>query len=166
MKRMATAIAILLASACDLGVANGEPPKALAGPPLVAGFALGESLSRAIPQLGPGYRNIAIGRAANWVRVLESANGSISLIATHLQGIFSITIRSRTAGALLDIRVGDRCGAPETLWGKPDSSTMNESANASWTFRGWRAFVVCDRTGRIVRMTIAEGPDSRLSSPR
>jgi len=126
------------------------PWHAGSAPPRVAGLRLHDSRARIDSVLGPPGQSASMGAGA--VKLSYPARG-ISLIYTAVDSLAVIDLRTRAAGAIGGVRVGDTRSAVVTRWGEP---TEVSRANLLWEVaHQWAIVARLDSAGtRVAVLTL------------
>ena len=84
-------------------------------PPLVAGIALGDTEQHMREVLGAPTSSASMGAGTAY----EYDTAGLEIIATKADGVSIIRLRTRAAGAIDGVRVGDSVSAVQAKWGDP-----------------------------------------------
>ena len=137
------------------------PWKAGDTPPTIAGIALGDTEQHMRDVLGAPTSAAPMGAGI----VYEYEASGLEIIATKADGVSIIRLRTRAAGAIDGIRVGDTVSAVQAKWGVPSDG---QGRVALFTAGVWTVEVrLADNGPNVVDIALAwnttKWPDSDMS---
>jgi hypothetical protein len=144
VKRILTAL--LLLGATTLAAQGKSPWKAGDQPPALLGLHLGDSRAKLDSVMGRADGSQTLGEG---VVALSYSARHVTVTWARADGVATIDLRSRDAGEIGGLRVGDTIESLIQKWGQPDRGENNVGL---YIFGPWAVVVRSDSTGQRIAM--------------
>ena len=139
-------VAALLVTTGSLAAQAKPPWKAGDPPPILLGLHLGDSLPKLNSVMGRAGGTQQLG---DGVAAYSYQGGNIVVTWARFDGVATIDLKSRDAGAIGGFRVGDSIDSLLAHWGPPP---QGEGSVGLYVFGPWAVVVRSDSTGKRITM--------------